>query len=136
MVSAVVKKVDETFDVNTEFDLDRAVQQAESKLQWHQSEMAKLQAFVGALKPMNRPKVAQVPSFKDWTIPQCAKQILLEEGAPMTTRQILNKMLERGWETRSERAITVVHSGLAETPYVQRVGKRWDLTEKGLKTNF
>jgi hypothetical protein len=118
------------------FDLDGFVQNAREQYNWHRTEMAKLEKLISAVEPTTRAKAERVGSFKDWTIPQCAKQLILEEGHSLTTRQILDKMQERGWTSSSARPITVVHSGLAETPYITRVGKRWDLSDLGASTEF
>jgi hypothetical protein len=99
-------------------------------------ELDELERVLNVISPIARTKIPRVENFKGLTVPQCAKQLLLEAGHTLTTAQMMREMLLRGWETKSKRPITVVHSGLAESPYIQRVGKRWDLSPKGVNTEF
>jgi hypothetical protein len=134
MVTATTKKETEARE---SFDVDAFLVRAKEEYNWHRTQMEKLERVIAPLEPLaHKPKPSKVESFEGWTIPQCAKQLILEEGHSLTTRQILDKMQERGWTSSSARPITVVHSGLAETPYITRVGKRWDLSDLGASTEF
>lgn len=100
------------------------------------AELDELEKIINAISPLVKTQIPRAESFKDWTIPQCAKQLLLEAGTSLTSKQMLKEMVARGWATSSKRPITVLHSGLSETPYVSRVGKRWELSPKGKETQF
>lgn len=115
---------------------DEVVQTLEINLEYHIKEKERIERMLSAVRPIVRPHVEKVESFVGWTIPQCAKQLILEHGGSMTTRQILDEMIKRGWRSKSERAITVIHSCLNESPYIARIGKRWDLSDRGRITEF
>lgn len=123
-------KSDETFDVH------EVIRRAEARAKTIREELNDLERIIGAVSPITRTKIPKVDSFKGWTIPQCAKQLIREAGTSLTSGQMLREMLVRGWTTTSKRPITVIHSGLSESPYIQRVGKRWDLSKKGSETEF
>ena len=123
-------------ETETTFQFDEWLEVAHRRRDTLREELNKLEKALGAVEPIARTKVPKVESFKNWTIPQCAKQLILENGSSLTSGQMLREMLSRGWTTTSKRPITVIHSGLSESPYIQRVGKRWDLSKKGAETEF
>lgn len=123
-------------ETETTFDVREVVKQAEARAKTIREELNELERIIGAVSPIARTKVPRVESFKGWTIPQCAKQLILEAGTTLTSGQMLREMQARGWTTTSKRPITVIHSGLSESPYIARVGKRWDLSKKGAETEF
>lgn len=116
--------------------MDELVRALEKKYEFHTLKRDIAERMLSAVRPIVRPKVEKVASFIGWTIPQCAKQLILEHGGTLTTRQILDQMTQRGWHTKSARPITVIHSGLSESPYITRIGKRWDLSDRGRVTEF
>lgn len=105
-----------------------------SSLDRHKEELLRL---LGPLNMLATPKAQPVvKDFSGWTIPAAAKQVILEAGCPLTTRQILDAMEARGWRSNSKRVISAVHSGLYESPYIQRVGRKWTLSPKGRETEL
>lgn len=114
-------------------DFQLLVEQAKVALEKVKKDRRDLEAFIRLFHPLS---IRAVESFAGWTIPKCAKQLILEAGRTLTTREILNGMLKRGWSTKSRRPFTVVHSGLNETPFMKRVGMKWDLSERGWDTEL
>lgn len=136
----VERKVDFAGEFKSRINLDAIKEQVlkeEAELDaFYAQKKAEYRAFRGDIATIVRPEVEPVADMSNWTIPAGAKQLILENGGPLTTRQILDGMWDRGWRTKSQRPITVVHSGLAESPYIKRVGKKWDLSERGLETQL
>lgn len=117
-------------------DLEKLREEAREELTALERRKEELLHLLGPMDAIARPKPDRVETFSNWTIPAAAKQLILEAGGPLTTRQILDGMWARGWRTPSQRPITVVHSGLAESPYIERIGKKWDVSKRGLETEI
>jgi hypothetical protein len=72
------------------------------------------------------------------TIPAAAVRVLRAAGQAQSTRQIFEAMKSGGKviEDKKSRAIQQLHSALAQTPYVRRVGRTWELTDRGRETQL
>lgn len=61
---------------------------------------------------------------------EAAQRFLTERNEPLTTREIVDGMFERGWTTRSRNPVPSVYAVLtnAKTKF-KRVGDKWDLVK-------
>jgi hypothetical protein len=107
--------------------LERAERDAVQRLDEIRVQKASIERLIGVSPSLPRATVSL--EYQGLGPVEAAERLLVEAGKPLTTRQIVDGMHERGWTTKSRNAVATVYATLsnAKKKFVRTPNGEWRL---------
>jgi hypothetical protein len=106
--------------------LEREEREIQRRLVEVQSGRATLERLIG-VRPSAKPAVSL--EYQGLGSVEAASRLLKQEGKAMSTRELVDGMLERGWTTRSRNPTAALFAGLANAKkkFKRTSDDKWEL---------
>ena len=100
-------------------------------------ELAQIESTISQLKGLIvlAPDEALAPHAREFAgmgVSEAARTLIKAVGRPMTTRELVDGMVEWGWRTRSKNATATIHATLSNAPkeWKRNASGEWEYTGK------